>query len=89
MKKYILELKENGINQEKFDIMLKKKKGELIYNSEKLSWIYRSVIESIIQDVDVFDEVNIVNDITKQDVDNFIKENLDFDKMCISKVINK
>ncbi len=85
--KYITELKENGIDQDKFDIMLKKKKGELIYNSEKLSWIYRSVIESIIQDVDVYDEINIASTITKQDVDNFIKENLDFDRMCISKVV--
>ena len=89
VKEYITNLKENGIDQETFDIMLKKKKGELIYNSEKLSWIYRSVIESIIQDVDVYDEVNILNTITKQDVDNFIKENLDFDKMCVSKVLGK
>ena len=89
VKNYIAALKDHGVDQEKFDIMLKKKKGELIYNSEKLTWIYRSIIESVIQNIDVYDEINIINSITKNDVDKFIKENLDFDKMCISKVLPK
>ena len=67
--------------------MLKKKQGEAIYNSEKLSWIYRSVIESVIQEIDVYDEINMLKSVTKQDVDNFIKEHFDFDKMATSKVI--
>ena len=89
LKKYISNLKENGIDKERFDIMLKKKKGELIYNSEKLTWIYRSIIESVIQDIDVYDEINVINTITKEDVDNFIKQNLSFEKMCISRVLTK
>ncbi len=89
IKSYIKKLKEQGINEERFKIMLKKRQGEVIYNSEKLTWIYRSIIESVIQNINVYDEVELVNDITKEDVDNFIKNNLDFDKMCISRVLPK
>jgi len=84
---YLQKLKQEGVSKEKFDIMLKKKQGEAIYNSEKLSWIYRSVIESVIQDIDVYDEINMLKTITKQDVDDFIKEHFDFDKMATSKVL--
>ena len=88
IKEYILKLKQNGVDNERFNIMLKKKKGESIYNSEKLSWIYRSIIESVIQDIDVYDEINLLKTITKQDVDLFIKENFDFNKMAVSKVVS-
>lgn len=85
--KYIEELKQNGIDEDKFKIILNKKKGEMIYNSERLTWIYRSVIESVIQDIDVYEEANILNNITKEDVDLFIRENLDTNKLCISRVM--
>ncbi len=87
-KEYILKLKQNGVDDERFNIMLKKKKGETIYNSEKLSWIYRSIIESVIQEIGVYDEINLLKTITKQDVDTFIKEYFDFDKMAVSKVVS-
>ena len=51
--------------------------------------IHRTVIDSIIQDTDVFEMANAIKDITKEDVDNFIKENLREDNMVISKVTEK
>lgn len=86
---YIENLKQNGIDEERFKIILNKKKGEMIYNSERLTWIYRSIIESVIQDIDVYEEANVLNSITKEDVDSFIRENLNMDKCCISKVMPK
>lgn len=86
---YIENLKQNGIDEERFKIILNKKKGEMIYNSERLTWIYRSIIESVIQDIDVYEEANVLNSITKEDVDLFIRENLNMDKCCISKVMPK
>lgn len=86
---YIENLKQNGIDEERFKIILNKKKGEMIYNSERLTWIYRSIIESVIQDIDVYEEANVLNSITKADVDLFIRENLNMDKCCISKVMPK
>lgn len=86
---YIENLKQNGIDEERFKIVLNKKKGEMIYNSERLTWIYRSIIESVIQDIDVYEEANVLNSITKEDVDLFIRENLNMDKCCISKVMPK
>ena len=69
--------------------MLKKKKGEVIYNSERLTWIYRSIIESVIQDINVYEEIDAINELTKEDVDLFIKENLNMDKASISRVLPK
>ena len=69
--------------------MLKKKKGEIIYNSERLTWIYRSVIESVIQDINVYEEIDVINELTKDDVDLFIKEKLDMEKLSISRVLPK
>lgn len=86
---YIENLKQNGIDEERFKIILNKKKGEMIYNSERLTWIYRSIIESVIQDIDVYEEANVLNSITKEDVDLFIRENLNMDKCSISKVMPK
>lgn len=86
---YIENLKQNGIDEERFKIILNKKKGEMIYNSERLTWIYRSIIETVIQDIDVYEEANVLNSITKEDVDSFIRENLNMDKCCISKVMPK
>jgi len=84
---YIEKLKQYGVDKDRFDTMLRKKQGEAIYNSEKLSWIYRSIIESVIQDIDVYDEINLLKTITKQEIDTFIKENFNFDKMTTSKVV--
>lgn len=72
-----------------FEIAKKKKQGELIYDAENFMEIHRTVIDSIIQDTDVFEMANAIKDITKEDVDNFIRENLREDNMVISKVREK
>ena len=86
---YINNLIKNGVDKNRFEIMLKKKKGEVIYNSERLTWIYRSIIESVIQDINVYEEIDAINELTKEDVDLFIKENLNMDKASISRVLPK
>ena len=48
--------------------------------------IFRNMT-AVIQNIDVYDEINMLKTITKQDVDEFIKEYFDFNKMATSKVL--
>ena len=89
VKKYISKLKEQGISEELFEIAKKKKQGEYIHQTEDLMAIHRQIIDSIIQNTPVYEEMNIIDDITKQDVDMFIQEYLQEENMVISRVIEK
>jgi len=89
IKEYISKLKEGGVDEELFNIAKKKKQGEYIHQTEDLMAIHRQIIDSIIQDTSVYEEVNALENITKQDVDDFIKEYLREDNMVVSRVIEK
>ena len=89
IKEYFETLRQNGVDVELFEVAKKKKQGELIYDAENFMGIHRTVIDSIIQDTDVFEMANVIKDITKEEVDNFIKENLREDNMVVSKVTEK
>ena len=89
IKEYIARLKETGVDQKLFDIVKKQKQGEQILQTEDLMAIHRQIIDSIIQDSPVYEETTALGNITKQDVDNFIKENLREDNMVVSKVTEK
>ena len=61
----------------------------MIYDAENVMAIHRTVIDSIIQDTDVFEASSVLDKITKEDIDLFIKENLRDDNMVVSRVIEK
>ena len=86
---YINKLRTEGINNELFEIVKKKKKGEYILDAENPMAIHRDIIDSIIQKNNVFDSIDVINNITKQDVDNFVKYYLLDNNMVVSKVIEK
>lgn len=89
IKEYIQKLREDGVDNELFKIAKNKKKGEYILETENLMAVHRQIIDSIIQQTDVYEEINVLQEITKTDVDNFIKEYLTEDTMVISRVIEK
>lgn len=89
IKNYISRLRKNGVDKELFEIAKRKKQGELIYDAENVMAIHRTVIDSIIQDTDVFEASSVLDKITKEDIDLFIKENLRDDNMVVSRVIEK
>lgn len=89
IKEYINKLREYGIDKELFEIAKKKKQGEIIYESESVMAIHRAVIDSIIQETDVFEMSSVLDEITKEDIDLFIKENLREDNMVVSRTIEK
>ena len=84
---YLEELRKKGISEEIFEVVKKKKQGELIFNTEDLMATHRIIVDSIIQNTPVFEETNIINEITKTDVDRFLIKNLTKDNMVISRVI--
>ena len=89
IQEYINELKANGIDEELFEIIKKKKIGETIFETEDIMSIHRDIIDAVIQETEVFEPQKALEDITKQDIDNFIRENLNEENMVISKVIGK
>ncbi len=89
VKEYIAELKENGVDEELFNVIKKQKQGEQIHQTEDLMHIHRQIIDSIIQETPVYEETTALDNITKQDIYNFVKEYLREDNMVISKVVEK
>lgn len=86
---YLAVLKENGISEELFNIVLNKKIGQEIYNSESMMQVSREVIDSIIEDTEVFEASKVLGEITVKDVNNYIKNEFNTDKMVISRVLPK
>ena len=69
--------------------MLNKKIGQEIYNSESMMQVSREVIDSIIEDTEVFEASKVLWEITVKDVNNYIKNEFNTDKMVISRVLPK
>lgn len=86
---YLAALKEKGISEELFNIVLNKKIGQEIYNSESMMQVSREVIDSIIEDTEVFEASKVLGEITVKDVNNYIKNEFNTDKMVISRVLPK
>ena len=82
-------MKKEGINEEDFNIAKKSLIGQAIFESEDIMGVHRNIINSIIQNTEVYSEENILSSITKYDVDEYIKEYLDMSKCVISRVIPK
>lgn len=89
IQEYINELRMTGVNQELFNIVKKQKIGEKIHQTEDLMHIHRQIIDSIIQKTSVYEETIALEKIEKQDIDQFIRDNLREDNMVISKVVEK
>ena len=69
--------------------MLNKKIGQEIYNSESMMQVSREVIDSIIEDTEVFEASKVLGEITVKDVNNYIKNKFNTDKMVLSRVLPK
>ncbi len=82
-------LKKDGISEELFNIIINKKIGREVYNSESTMQVSREIIDSIIEDTDVFEASNILGNITLREVNEYIKNEFDLDKMVISRVLPK
>lgn len=80
---YINKIKDEEVDTELFETIKNNKIGSLVSISDSLNVSYRRIIDSILCDIDVYADVNIINDITKDDVKEFLNLLVD-DKRVVS-----
>lgn len=83
LSEYLCEIRKNEINEEMFNLIKNKMIGELIRRADNLNVSYRRIIESLLNNYDVYEDVKILNDLNKNDIKEFL-EYLTDDKKVIS-----
>lgn len=86
--KYLEEIKKSPIDGEMFEIIKKKKIGEMIRRADNLNVSYRRIIESLLSNIDIYEDVRVLENITKEDIKEFLNS-LDVEKQVISIVREK
>lgn len=85
---YMEKIKNEPIDKELFEIVKRKKIGEMILASDNLSVSYRRIIDSILSDVDVYTDIEMLKSITIEDLQNFLTL-LKEENRVTSKIISK
>lgn len=85
----IEKLKKEGVSEADFNIAKNQIIGKQIYYSEKPSIINNQIIDSIIQDTDVFEELKILRQIQVKDINSFVCEAFDYNNLVESIVMPK
>lgn len=80
----IIELKENGINQEDFEISRKRLYGLELRSFNDVDDIARGLISSYFDKKTLFSFIESYKTITKDDVFNALEKGFEKDKMCLS-----
>jgi predicted Zn-dependent peptidase len=86
IKSAIVNLKENGINEEAFNRTRNKLVGEYIRQFNSVDKISHMFMANIFRNVDIFEYANIYMDVTVEDVKKALDKYLDFTKEAISVV---
>ena len=85
---YMKKIKSEDIDEELFEIIKRKKIGENILNSDRLGVSYRRIIDSILNNVPTYYDVEMYNSITSKDIKEFL-DKLDEKYRVTSKIISK
>jgi predicted Zn-dependent peptidase len=85
---YIEKIKNEPIDNELFETIKRKKIGEAILSSDSLSVSYRRIIDSILNDTNVYLDMDVLNNIKPEDIKEFLGK-LSEDKRVSSKIIAK
>ena len=85
---YINKIKFEPIDEELFEIVKRKKIGENILSSDSLGISYRRIIDSILNNVSIYYDVETYNSITSKDIKEFLNK-LDENYRVSSKIISK
>lgn len=80
---YIEEIKNREVDEKLFENTKRRKIGENIVISENLNTSYRRIIDSILNDSTLYYDIEILNNITIQDIKEFLNI-LDYSKSVIS-----
>lgn len=85
---YIEKIKNETIDEELFETIRRKKIGEVILSSDTLSVSYRRIIDSILNNTNVYLDIEILKSLKSSDIKEFL-ENLDDNRRVTSKIIAK
>lgn len=83
IKEYVGKLKHEKIDENIFENIKRKKIGESITLTESLNYTYRKIIDSIINDSEMYFDIEYITSITKEEVIEFLNK-LDDDKFVYS-----
>ncbi len=86
--KYIEEIKDQNINEENFELIKRKKIGYNEFSADNLNSSYRRIIEHALYGEELYSDIKILNEITKEDIKDFLNI-LSNDKQVISIVKEK
>lgn len=71
--KYLEEIKNTDIDNKMFELIKRKKIGELIRRADNLNVSYRRIIESSLCNFDIYEDVNILKNLNKEDIKDFLQ----------------
>lgn len=70
---YISKIKVTKVDIKKFELIKKKMIGNEIAYSDNYSYIYRRIIDSIINETEFYNQLEVLKKITAEDIGNFLK----------------
>ncbi len=81
VKNYIEKIKNEEIDEELFELIKRKKMGEMLLSCDNLDTSYRKIIDKILNNTNMYDDVEIMKKITINDIKEFLlllneKENM-------------
>lgn len=85
---YINKIKNEPIDENLFNLIKKKKIGNIIFSSDNLNISYRRIIESILDDTSVYKDIESLNNVNSNDIKEFLQK-LDEKYMVISSITQK
>lgn len=85
---YINKIKNEPIDEELFNLIKKKKIGNIIFSADNLNVSYRRIIESILDDTSVYQDIKELENINTNDIKEFLQM-LDEKYLVISSITKK
>lgn len=85
---YITQIKNTPIDKELFEVIKRKKIGEAILSSDSLNVSYRRVIDSILDDTNVYADMEILKNINENDIKEFLNKLNEVNRVS-SKIISE
>ncbi|MCX8075143.1 MAG: insulinase family protein [Clostridia bacterium] len=86
--KYIEQIRNSLVDKDLFELAKRKKIGNTIFRSDNLDNSYRRIIDSILNENDVYEDIDIIDRIEVSDISDFLKL-LDSDKQVVSIIRQK
>ena len=82
--KEISRIKIEGVSEEDFEICLKKKYGAEIYSYNEVNDLANNLCDAWLNFYGFFDNIELYKSITKEDVEELIREGFDVNNICLS-----